>query len=172
MSRPQESLVEALILYVGIRYSGLTVTNCQQVYNWTDSPSIVSGHRVQILDPHHAWSNGGNGYDFVKYSENPQIKAHMAVYQSVFKDLDQYLDRPFPGTIIRIPLRTADQARHSGISDRKISASEMAQVLEAFTESFFTEGLLFMKHVLKIDVVSTTTGVIEIEVVNPEAVQL
>ncbi|ESZ90668.1 hypothetical protein SBOR_8948 [Sclerotinia borealis F-4128] len=137
------------------------------VYNWTDSPSIVSGHLLQILDPHHAWSSGGNGYDFVKYSENPQVKAHMAVYQSLIKKLDQ----PFSGTIIRIPLRTADQARTSGISDRSITVSEMAQVLETFTESFSTEGLVFMKYVLKISVISTMTGVIEIEVMNSKSVQ-
>ncbi|KAI9649844.1 hypothetical protein NHQ30_002426 [Ciborinia camelliae] len=138
------------------------------VYNWSDSPSIISGHHLQILDPHHAWSNGGNGYDFVKYSEKPQLKSHMAVYQSIMEDLD----KPFPGTIIRLPLRTANQAKTSGISDRKITVSEMAQVLEKFTEDFEKEGLLFMKHVLKISVTSTLTGPIEIEVVNSKAVQL
>lgn len=147
---------------------GFQLTNSNQVYNWTDSPSIVSGHRVQILDPHHSWSSGGNGYDFVEHSENPGLKDHMKVYQSLMKDVNQ----PFSGTIIRLPLRTADQAKESGISDRKITVAEMACVLEKFTEDFEKEGLLFMKHVLKISVVSSITGLIEIEVMNTEAVKL
>ncbi|KAM0180824.1 hypothetical protein ACHAPF_002117 [Botrytis cinerea] len=138
------------------------------VYNWTDSPSIVSGHRVQILDPHHSWSSGGNGYNFVEHSENPSLKAHMTVYQSFIKNAKQ----PFPGTIIRLPLRTVEQAKESGISDRKITAQEMANVLEKFTEDFGKEGLLFMKHVVKISVISNITGLIEIEVMNKKAVQL
>ncbi|KAF5872292.1 putative protein binding protein [Botrytis fragariae] len=138
------------------------------VYNWTDSPSIVSGHRVQILDPHNSWSSGGNGYNFVEYSETPSLKAHMTVYQSLMKDVKQ----PFPGTIIRLPLRTVEQAKKSGISDRKITAQEMAHVLEKFTEDFGKEGLLFMKHVVKICVISNITGLIEIEVMNKKAVQL
>ncbi|TGO40070.1 hypothetical protein BHYA_0043g00420 [Botrytis hyacinthi] len=138
------------------------------VYNWTDSPSIVSGHRVQILDPHHSWSNGGNGYNFVEHSEDPGLKAHMSVYQSLLENAKQ----PFPGTIIRLPLRTVEQAKESGISDRNITAHEMAHVLEKFTEDFGTEGLLFMKHVVKISVISKITGLIEIEVMNKEAVQL
>ncbi|KAF7860378.1 hypothetical protein EAF04_008504 [Stromatinia cepivora] len=138
------------------------------VYNWTDSPSIVSGHRVQILDPHHSWSSGGNGYNFVEHSENPSLKAHMTVYQSFMKSVKQ----PFPGTIIRLPLRTAEQAKESGISDRKITVQEMAHVLKKFAEDFGKEGLLFMKHVLKLSVISTITGLIEIEVVNTKAVQL
>ncbi|CAD6448784.1 508c04aa-b6c3-4f8a-8734-1eab8d836bb5 [Sclerotinia trifoliorum] len=138
------------------------------VYNWTDSPSIVSGHRVQILDPHHSWSSGGNGYNFVEHSENPSLKAHMTVYQSLMKSVKQ----PFPGTIIRLPLRTAEQAKESGISDRKITVQEMAHVLNKFTEDFGKEGLLFMKHVLKLSVISTITGLIEVEVVNTEAVQV
>ncbi|EDN92385.1 hypothetical protein SS1G_08248 [Sclerotinia sclerotiorum 1980 UF-70] len=80
--------------------------------------------------------------------------------------------QPFPGTIIRLPLRTAEQAKESGISDRKITVQEMAHVLNKFTEDFGKEGLLFMKHVLKLSVISTITGLIEIEVVNTEAVQV
>ncbi|KAF7947521.1 hypothetical protein EAE96_008608 [Botrytis aclada] len=138
------------------------------VYNWTDSPSIVSGHHVQILDPHNSWSSGGNGYNFVEHSETPSLKAHMTVYQSLLKNPKQ----PFPGTIIRLPLRTVEQAKKSGISHRKITAQEMAHVLEKFTEDFGKEGLLFMKHVVKISVISSITGLIEIEVMNKKAVQL
>lgn len=147
---------------------GFLSTNSNQVYNWTDSPSIVSGHRVQILDPHHSWSNGGNGYNFVEHSEDPGLKAHMSVYQALLENAKQ----PFPGTIIRLPLRTVEQAKESGISDRNITAHEMAHVLEKFTEDFGTEGLLFMKHVVKISVISKITGLIEIEVMNKKAVQL
>lgn len=94
-----------------------------QVYNWTDAPVIVSRNHLLFLDPHHRWSPGGPVYDFVGNSGEAAIKNHMAAFQSVMERTDQYL----AGTVIRIPLRTEEQAKESKIWKRAIKVSEMDQ---------------------------------------------
>jgi sacsin len=117
------------------------------VYNWTDSPSIVSRDRLLILDPHCEWSGGGPVYDFVGNSENVAIMNQMDAFQAVMEHLDQKLD----GTIIRIPLRTQAQALKSEISNRGTTVSEVSEVLQSFASEFGGSGLLFMRNVEKLE---------------------
>jgi sacsin len=119
----------------------------QKVYNWTDSPSIVSRERLLILDPHCEWSDGGPVYDFVKNSEDIRIKNQMAAFQAAMEGLDRKLD----GTIIRIPLRTQAQAMKSEISNRATTVSEVSEVLQSFASEFGDSGLLFMRNVEKLE---------------------
>ncbi|KAB8297704.1 hypothetical protein EYC80_001511 [Monilinia laxa] len=138
------------------------------VYNWTDSPSIVSRDRLLILDPHHVCSSGGEIYDFVANAGEREIINHMAVFQKLLEPLDQPLD----GTIIRIPMRTGVQALTCKISDRQTTVSEMSMVLERFADEFSNGGLVFMTHVTKISIHSKITGDIDIEICNFEEVVL
>ncbi|TGO23441.1 hypothetical protein BPAE_0132g00110 [Botrytis paeoniae] len=138
------------------------------VYNWTDSPSIVSRDRLLILDPHHVCSSGGEIYDFVSNAAAPEMRIHMSVFQELLEHLDQSLD----GTIIRIPMRTNAQAQISKISDRQTTVAEMAMVLKKFADEFSNGGLVFMKHVARISIFSKITGAIEIELCNFEEVLL
>ena len=117
------------------------------MYNWTDSPSIVSRERLLILDPHCEWSGGGPVYDFVENSENIAIKNQMVAFQPVMKHLDRKLD----GTIIRIPLRTQAQAMKSEISNRGTTVSEVSEVLQSFASEFGDSGLLFTRNVEKLE---------------------
>ncbi|QSZ28753.1 hypothetical protein DSL72_003258 [Monilinia vaccinii-corymbosi] len=148
--------------------SRFSITDFMQVYNWTDSPSIVSRDRLLILDPHHVCSSGGEIYDFVANAGEREITNQMSVFQKLLQPLDQPLD----GTIIRIPMRTDVQARTSQISDRQITVSEMSTVLERFADEFSNGGLVFMKHVSKISIYSNIAGNIDIEVCNFEEVLL
>ncbi len=118
------------------------------MYNWTDSPSIVSRECLLILDPHLEWSElGGPVYDFVDNCEDIAIKNQMAAFQAVMQQFDRKLD----GTIIRIPLRTQAQAMRSEISSRGTTVSEVLKVLESFASEFGDSGLLFMRNVEKLE---------------------
>ncbi len=135
-----------------------------QVYNWTDSPAIVSLERFLILDPHEEWSTGGPLYDFVDDSGDHAIQNHMAAFQSVMENPAQ----PFEGTIIRIPLRTQEQAINSDISNRETTVLEVREVLRKFAVEFGNSGLLFMRNIEKVAVDDTAGISITIEVVDHE----
>ncbi|OBT62242.1 hypothetical protein VE03_08031 [Pseudogymnoascus sp. 23342-1-I1] len=132
------------------------------VYNWTDSPSIVSRERLLVLDPHRSWSNGGPYYDFVKNSESVAIQNQMGAFQSVLENQKC----PFKGTIIRIPLRTKAQATKSEISSHETTVSEIREVIRMFADEFRDGELLFMRNVEKLGFESTAGMCIKIEMAN------
>ena len=108
-----------LLLYLITNYN---LANFEQVYNWTDSPSILSNDTLLILDPHHSWTQGfnppgGPEYSFVKDAHYPAMKNQMEAFSTIIKDFST----PYPGTVVRIPLRTP--AEHSEISDRVTTTS-------------------------------------------------
>lgn len=139
------------------------------MYNWTDSPSIVSRNQLLLLDPHYAWSPppGGPVYDFVENSADVQIQNHMSAFQAVLKRFDQKFD----GTVIRIPLRTRAQALKSEISNRETTVSEVLQVLRSFASEFGENGLLFLKHIERLEFRSASIS-IEIKLTEAETVRL
>ncbi|KAG0646208.1 hypothetical protein D0Z07_8415 [Hyphodiscus hymeniophilus] len=118
------------------------------VYNWTDSPSIISCERLLILDPHEEWSTGGPVYDFVEDAEDCSIQNQMVAFQSVMDDRT----KPLAGTIIRIPLRTREQASNSEICNNETSVAEIRAVLKSFEADFGDSGLLFMRNVTTITI--------------------
>lgn len=108
---------------------------------------------LQILDPHHRWSTeypppGGPIYNFLDNDNFEAMRDQMAAFSTIMKEFD----RPFQGTIIRIPLRTMDHAMKSDISERETSFSEVAQVMQAFANDFGCTGLLFMSNVQRISI--------------------
>ena len=119
------------------------------MYNWTDSPSIVSGKRFLIFDPHRESANGKT-YDFVRDSSYVEIQNHMSAFRAVM----EHIDRPLNGTIIRIPLRTDEQAEKSEISVSKCgtTVAEIREVLQNFADEFGGGGLLFMRNVEKLEI--------------------
>ncbi|KAE9364465.1 hypothetical protein N431DRAFT_474055 [Stipitochalara longipes BDJ] len=137
------------------------------VYNWTDSPSIVSREQLLILDPHCRWSKGGPVYDFVENNGDVAIQKHMSAFRTVMKHLDRRLD----GTIIRIPLRTQAQAADSEISDRQTTVSEVLEVLRSFASEFGENGLLFMRNIERLEIGSASMS-IEIELTDAKALRL
>jgi sacsin len=137
-----------------------------QVYNWTDSPSIVSRNQLLILDPHYAWSLGGPVYDFVNSFDDIAIQNHMRAFRTVMEHLDQKLD----GTIIRIPLRTQTQAVKSKIQTRETTTSEILDVLRSFASEFGKNGLLFMRNIEKLEIRSASMS-IEIKLTDAEALR-
>ena len=147
-----------------IRHSLTTVS---QVYNWTDSPSIVSQHKFCILDPHHEWSSGGPTYDFPAGGQSPAIINHMKAFATVMKRTDV----PFDGTIVRIPLRTTLQSQSSQISSSPTSISDIMSVFENFAEELGEKILLFLRSVEKLEMVSRK-GIIKIEMGSPDTIRV
>jgi sacsin len=87
---------------------------------------------------------------------------------SAFQAVMEHLDKPLNGTVIRIPLRTDDQAKNSRISISKhgIAVSEVLEVLQSFAEEFGNNGLLFMRNVQKLEIGSSDGILVHIEITN------
>ncbi|KAH8668095.1 hypothetical protein BGZ60DRAFT_451451 [Tricladium varicosporioides] len=142
------------------------------VYNWTDSPSIVSREFLVIFDPHLEWSGangGGPMYDFVKHASESSTQNHMAAFQAVIENTRQPLD----GTVIRIPLRTEAQAAQSKITNRATTVSDISDILRIFSTEFGESGLLFMRNVTRLEILSASTGLsMHMEMQSAEGIQL
>jgi sacsin len=134
------------------------------VYNWTDSPSIVSRDQFTILDPHLEWSGGGPRYNFVKDCDDPAMVNHMSAFSCIVKNPRQSFD----GTVIRIPLRRKEQVCKSMISSKNPTVQEVQEVMQNFAEGFGKSGLLFMKNVESITIESTSGKTTQIRMANIE----
>jgi sacsin len=90
---------------------------------------------------------------------------------AAFSAITEEFDRAFEGTIIRIPLRTSEQAQKSQICSREAPYSEIAQVLQTFADEFGHTGLLFMKNVSQISIVVGDQPPMNISISNNEEVR-
>lgn len=132
----------------------------------------MSRDRLLILDPHYRWTGdfpnpGGPYYDFVKEAKGGAMRDQMAAFSSITEEFD----RPFQGTIIRVPLRTLAQAKKSQICDRAAPFSEVAEVMQTFANDFGHTGLLFMKNISRISIVVGDEAPINICICNDERVR-
>ena len=119
------------------------------VFHLTEVPSFVSDKFVVMFDPHAKYlpdpnpSNPGKRIDFIKHRQLQEK------YPSVFKPLRVFgcsFKKPYKGTIFRFPLRTAEQAAKSKLTQSHHSAASIAQMLAEFQREAHT-ALLFLKHV-------------------------
>jgi sacsin len=90
---------------------------------------------------------------------------------AAFSAITEEFDRPFQGTIIRVPLRTPAQAETSQICRRAASFSEVAEVMQTFADDFGHAGLLFMKNISQISIVVGDKAPINICICNDEHVR-
>jgi sacsin len=124
------------------------------VYNWTDNPSILSGSSLLLLDPHEGWSAspevahpGGPLFDFVEHSQEPAMKGQL----SAFGSITTAFDTEFHGTIIRLPLRTEEQAIRSKIVANHMFTKE-DEIMEIFDKfaGELVDSLLFLRNIRSI----------------------
>jgi sacsin len=132
----------------------LTMKYYIKVYNWTDGPTILSGNSLLLLDPHHYWSPdvhqpGGPLYDFVADSTDPAMVNQLSPFRRHVSSFSQSFD----GTVIRLPLRTAEQASRSEIIQRRDrKPTTVDDIKEAFMSyaTEISESLLFLRHISSI----------------------
>lgn len=79
----------------------------------------------------------------VANSDCRDIQNHLATFSTFKLDPSKEIDQ----AIIRIPLRTSDQAKKSKIVDREVSVDEIKDELRQFAQEMKDGGLLFLKYI-------------------------
>ncbi|XP_034741418.1 sacsin [Etheostoma cragini] len=126
------------------------------VYHVTDVPSILSGSSLLILDP-----NVTHLKKHIKHKTNPGIKLDLSQqhlfhwfpgqfgpYECIF---DCNFSRksppePYPGTLIKLPFRTEEEALKSEISAKVYHKPNIITFQQHFTNNSKTH-LLFLKNI-------------------------
>jgi hypothetical protein len=113
-------------------------------YHITDTPQILSGSELAILDPQKStFAGGGIKYDFIAD----------ASYADQLSGFDWFIpveerSRSFGGTIIRLPLRSAPGT----IKDTVVGAKEIRELLVEFIKAEIDVALLFLSCLASIEV--------------------
>ncbi|KDQ57943.1 hypothetical protein JAAARDRAFT_155600 [Jaapia argillacea MUCL 33604] len=118
-------------------------------YHITDTPQILSDRFLAVLDPH----RGGKKIDFVE--EGDRYRDQLAGFDRFFP-----LPQPgqgwnvgmFEGTVIRLPLRTEEEAKKSELSNKAIRPPEIHQLFLSFIESEIDQVLLFLSNLASIKI--------------------
>lgn len=123
------------------------------VYHVTDIPSILSGNQLLILDP-----NVTHLKTHIKQKSNPGIKLNLSL-QRLFKcfpgqfgpyarifDCDFAQQKPYAGTLIKLPFRTEEEAVTSLISKRVYYKSDIISFQESLAENSKSH-LLFLRNI-------------------------
>lgn len=123
------------------------------VYHVTDIPSILSGTCLLILDP-----NVTHLKTHIRHKSNPGIKLNLShpelfkcfpgqfgPYERIF-DFDFTKQKPYAGTLIRLPFRTEEEAVTSEISKRVYSKSDIISFQQCLFENSKSH-LLFLRNI-------------------------
>lgn len=123
------------------------------VYHVTDIPSILSGNHLLILDP-----NVTHLKTHIKQKSNPGIRLnlsqrrHFKCFPGQFGPYDRIFDcdfakqKPYEGTLIRLPFRTEEEALTSEISKRVYYKSDIVSFQECLAENSQSH-LLFLRSI-------------------------
>ncbi|XP_034059870.1 sacsin isoform X2 [Gymnodraco acuticeps] len=126
------------------------------VYHVTDVPSILSGNSLLILDP-----NVTHLTKHIKHKTNPGLKLDLskqhlfhcfpgqfAPYEHIFdcNFRSQSPPEPYPGTLIKLPFRTEEEAIMSEISEKVFNKQQIITFQQHFTNNSQTH-LLFLKNI-------------------------
>ncbi|KAF9446296.1 hypothetical protein P691DRAFT_673937 [Macrolepiota fuliginosa MF-IS2] len=119
-------------------------------YHVTDTPHILSGSHLAILDPKHDFAEfAGVKIGGVKLNIENEWKR----YSDHLDAFDPFMPRstwgkPFPGSVFRLPLRTSA----SEISHKTISPDEISDLLRDFAAEELNVSLLFLRNVTSIEI--------------------
>ncbi|XP_056145580.1 sacsin [Lampris incognitus] len=126
------------------------------VYHLTDVPSILSGSTLLILDP-----NVTHLKKHIKGKTNPGIKLDLSKeqllnwfpgqfrpYQHIFNCnfTGERTSKPYPGTLIKLPFRTKEEAFMSEISKKVYERDNIITFQQHLTNNSQTH-LLFLKNI-------------------------
>lgn len=125
--------------------------NC--VYHFTDIPTFVSGENIVMFDPHACNLPGIS-------PSHPGLRIKFAGRKILEQFPDQFspflhfgcdLQQPFPGTLFRFALRTANAACRSQIKKEVYKPSDVLSLFSSFAE-VVTATLLFLRNVKTISI--------------------
>ncbi|KAG0589167.1 hypothetical protein KC19_1G000400 [Ceratodon purpureus] len=123
------------------------------VYHFTDIPGFVSGSNLVMFDPHVrnlpgvTPSHPGLKISFVGRGLLEQFPDQLQPYLLFGCDLQ----RPYPGTLFRFPLRTEKTAINSEIKQGAYSPNDVVELFWSFKSSA-EEAMLFLRNVASISV--------------------
>ncbi|KAJ7172033.1 hypothetical protein C8R46DRAFT_1084593 [Mycena filopes] len=121
---------------------GIGVRAC---YHITDNPHFLSGRKLAIFDPHERFSAGREG------GVRIDVPTEGAAYPDQLAAFDKSLHPDavgnFPGTVVRLPLRTANQAIKSTIKPTVVDPTLIETLFEEFVEKELSVVMLFLKHI-------------------------
>ena len=131
------------------------------VYNLTDLPSFVSKFSVVIFDPQKKYLNDavedsspGIKIDFSKSENEKLLRIHrdqFEPYDGLFGcDMNELPQKPFQGTLFRLPLRTTEQSQCSEISNIAYNKVEVDNLLTLLIENA-GNMLLFTQNIEKLE---------------------
>ncbi|KAF8963745.1 hypothetical protein BDZ97DRAFT_974423 [Flammula alnicola] len=139
-------------------------------YHLTENPHILSGRTLMILDPHQEFEEHPGGVSIDVIDEGPKFQDQLTPFACVVDDVFS----EFNGTIFRLPLRTANQARRSEIKDTPTLVKEIGDLLKSFAMSELEQVIIFLKHITSIEVRhidasghQSILGKVEIEPLDP-----
>uniref|UniRef100_A0A3Q2VRF0 HEPN domain-containing protein n=1 Tax=Haplochromis burtoni TaxID=8153 RepID=A0A3Q2VRF0_HAPBU len=127
------------------------------VYHVTDVPSILSGNTLLILDP-----NVTHLTKHIKHKTNPGIKldlsqqqlfhcfpGHFGSYENIFdcNFTRKSPPEPYPGTLIKLPFRSEEEAVKSEISTNVYQKPNILHFQHLFSNNSKTH-LLFLKNII------------------------
>ena len=117
-------------------------------YHATDLPSFLSRDFLVVLDPHcaHVSDNRSEPGKMLCFLEDPKTVASSRDTFEPYRVFGCSLQHSYPGTIFRLPLRTAEQAAASRISAQPFVGAPARGLLDAFLE-LLPELPLFLTHV-------------------------
>ncbi|KAM7270495.1 hypothetical protein ACFE04_029709 [Oxalis oulophora] len=125
--------------------------NC--VYHFTDIPTFVSGENVVMFDPHACNIPGVS-------PSHPGLRIKFAGRRILEQFPDQFspflhfgcdLQNPFPGTLFRFPLRSANVALRSQIKKEGYTSDDVISLFDNFF-GVVSDALLFLRNVKSISV--------------------
>jgi hypothetical protein len=106
----------------------------------------LSGEKFAVFSPHGTLDGtSGTGLIFNFVQETIEKENQLAV----FKLISHNFDEAFDGTVVRIPLRTHDQAMMSEISKLVPTSKDIEDVFSEF-QNEVAEALLFLKNIEKV----------------------
>uniref|UniRef100_A0AAZ1X477 HEPN domain-containing protein n=1 Tax=Oreochromis aureus TaxID=47969 RepID=A0AAZ1X477_OREAU len=127
------------------------------VYHVTDVPSILSGNTLLILDP-----NVTHLTKHIKHKSNPGIKLDLSqqrlfhCFPGQFGSYENIFDcnftrksppEPYPGTLIKLPFRSEEQAVKSEINPKVYQKHNILDFQHHFSKNSQTH-LLFLKNII------------------------
>lgn len=105
--------------------------------------------------------------DFIAHSSKSNISDQLAAFSLATATS---LDKAFPGTIVRIPLRTRAQAKKSEIKNLAINSDDVLKSFEQFQHEV-SESLPFLKNIETISFYSNKTRLGSSSIANPHQVR-